>query len=127
VPGESLLGIANLVGYLPELPDYGLRPFDERGTGARQADAAAMAHQQVDAQLLLELLQLPAQGRLGDVQLSRRPAEAAGTRDMDEIAEFADIDGGLPSKGIFVAGLMAGQPWRAPDTLSSRSSRRVIP
>jgi hypothetical protein len=53
--------------------------------------AAAVAHQQVLTQLDLQQAHLPAQRRLGHVQLDRGAGEAAELGDPDEIFELLEI------------------------------------
>jgi hypothetical protein len=90
--GENLLGGPHLVGDLAKGEQQGFGALQQQRSGARQGDAAAVTREQLDAEFVLELSQLTAQGRLRDVQLLGRPADAAAAGDMHEGAEFANID-----------------------------------
>ena len=58
-----------------------------------RVDAARMAVQQRDAELVLQLPDLEAERRLGDVNALGRTGEALGLDDLDEIAQLSDVHG----------------------------------
>jgi len=53
--------------------------------------AARMAHEELDAELLLEAAQLLAEGRLRDMQMVGRLRQAAGFGNLQEIAKLPEI------------------------------------
>ncbi|MNE84781.1 hypothetical protein D3C80_1817180 [compost metagenome] len=55
--------------------------------------ASAVALEQIDAQLLFQLADLPAQRRLGDVQAVGSLAQAAELSDMNQGFELNDVHG----------------------------------
>ena len=59
--------------------------------GDRESCRAADAREQFDAELPLELLNLPAEGRLGDVEALRRAREVSLFRDRDERASESEL------------------------------------
>ena len=58
---------------------------------AGQPDRPRSALEEVDPELLLELADLPAEGRLDDEFLRRRGAEAAGAGDRAEVAQLTEL------------------------------------
>ena len=58
-----------------------------------QMDAAALADQQLRAQLVLELAHLPAERRLRHVEVLRRARDAAELGDLGEIVQSPEIQG----------------------------------
>jgi hypothetical protein len=68
-----------------------LRRVQELAAGFGQLNSAARPDEELDAQLLLELPDLTAQGRLGKIQLRRRPAEVHFLGDGNEVAEPAKV------------------------------------
>jgi hypothetical protein len=63
-----------------------LGAFQQQRAGGAQPHAAAVACEQRDAELVLQLLDLAAQGRLRQAQFSRRPADAAGAGDVHKVS-----------------------------------------
>jgi hypothetical protein len=82
-----------LAGLVHELRNR-LGAFQEQRAGGAQPHAAAVARKQRDAEFVLELLDLAAQGRLRQAQFFRRPADAAGAGDVHEVAQFSDVHAG---------------------------------
>ncbi len=84
-----------------DLVDLGARAIDLLQDAARvreqplaglgRACAAAVAHEQVLAQLDLEPSHLAADRRLGDAEEPRRAAEAAEVDDGDEVLELLQV------------------------------------
>jgi hypothetical protein len=73
------------------------RLFEERPPRDGELDVAAGAHEQVRAERALELVDLVAQRRLGDVEARGGPAEMELLRDGQEIAEQARLEIDSPS------------------------------
>lgn len=73
-----------------------LGALEQLRAGAGEADAAAVTGEQRHAEFVLELLDLPAERRLRQPQFLRRAVDAAGTSDLDEVSQFAQLHGGLP-------------------------------
>src|SRR5690606_19165301 len=63
--------------------------------GRRQFDPAPASIEQLGAQRLLELRNLPAQGRLGDTQRFRRAAEMQRLGDLAKVHEVPELEGEL--------------------------------
>ena len=61
--------------------------------GVGEFDVPLAAAKQQGADLLLELLDLPRQRRLGDAQSRSRPAEMQCLRDRNEVAQATQIHG----------------------------------
>lgn len=61
--------------------------------GAGERDLSAASHEKLGAELLLELANLPAEHRLGDVEALRRPSEVQLLGDGDEVAEPSQVKG----------------------------------
>ena len=76
-----------------ELVEHRARVSQERLAGRGELDAAAGAVQQPASELILEPRDLLAQGRLGDVQASRRTAEVKLLGDGDEVTQLAQFHG----------------------------------
>ena len=74
--------------------DHGC-PFQEQAARIGQEHAPAQAVEEPLLQVALQLLNLLAQGRLGDVALLRRPAETAGSRHRHEVAKVPQFHGPL--------------------------------
>jgi hypothetical protein len=71
--------------------------FREEGeAGGGELHAARDAREERRADVALEVADLPAQRRLGDVQARRRAAEVQLLGDGDEVAQVAELHGGLP-------------------------------
>jgi hypothetical protein len=66
--------------------------LEERPPGGGELDVAAGADEQVGAERALELVDLVAQRRLGDVQARGGPAEMELLRDGQEVAEQARLE-----------------------------------
>ncbi|MCY1185599.1 hypothetical protein D9M73_263940 [compost metagenome] len=85
--------LANVTGNLLRLcqvSQQASRPFKKGLTGQRQARQARRAFEQRRAQLLLQLLDLPAKGRLGNVQSLGCTAETATLGDFHEVTQLSD-------------------------------------
>ena len=91
-----------LAGLMNEMDDR-LRPFEQQRAGDAEPHAAAVAGEQRNAELVLELLDLPAQGRLRQTQLLRRAADAAGARHPHEVAQFFQFHDALICSYTFAA------------------------
>jgi len=79
-----------------------LGAFQQQRAGGTQPHAAAVAREQRDTELVLQLLDLSAQGRLRQAQFFRRPADAAGAGDVHEVAQLFDVHAG-PSRSYATA------------------------
>jgi len=66
--------------------------LEQRATGGGELDVAAGAHEQVGAERALELVNLVAQRRLGDVEARGSPAEMELLRDGQEVAQQARLE-----------------------------------
>ncbi|MNW06784.1 hypothetical protein D3C71_2032500 [compost metagenome] len=73
-----------------------------------QRDAAAMAVEQAGAQLVLQLLDLPAERRLGDAKLDRRLGKTAKVGHLNKVAQFQKFHRGT--------GLVVRPPGRIANT-----------
>jgi hypothetical protein len=62
-----------------------------RGAGGGQRHGAAGAVEQRRAELALQLADLGADARLGDVHAAGRPGEVGGLGDGDEVLELAEL------------------------------------
>ena len=76
-----------------------VRVVEERGPALEQEparlgrlDVVRRAPQQFDAELVLEVADLAAEGRLRDMQALRRAREVALGRDRDEVAQPAKVE-----------------------------------
>jgi hypothetical protein len=65
--------------------------IEERGAGRRQLHLPPRSVEQQDPELLLEQLDLPAEGRLRDLHPLRRPPEVTLLGDRNEIAQVAEL------------------------------------
>ena len=83
--GGQLVDAVLDLGHVAE-NEVGLLP--QPGSGLGQFDALGSAHEQFDADLVLERLDVPAQGGLGNAELHGRPAEAALPGDGREVAQL---------------------------------------
>src|ERR1700694_3229409 len=68
----------------------------EGGTGRRELDAARHALEEGCADLALQVADLPAQGRLCNVQALCRPAEMELLRDGHEVTEMTELHAAMP-------------------------------
>ena len=94
--GRVLLQRADVRADRVELQRDRLRAPDEDGAGLGRRHAAAVAVEQLDAQLVLELRDVMAQRGLRDAQVLRGPHEAAQLDDAGEIAQLSGIHGPSP-------------------------------
>jgi hypothetical protein len=92
--GGALRGPQRAVGLGEHLADLA----EEGAPGGGELDAARAAHEQLGAHLLLEVADLPAERRLGDVQPRGRPPEVQLLGDGHEVAEVAELHAG-PASG----------------------------
>ncbi|MNR02822.1 hypothetical protein D3C85_1186900 [compost metagenome] len=83
---------AGIVTDLAELLEEGAGMLVEKAPGLGQAQGAATL-QQGHAQFVLQLLDLPAQRRLGDMQAFGRAGEIEGFRERLEVAQVAKLHG----------------------------------
>ena len=107
-------------GMLSELVDAGEQlaaPKQQAFARAGYTDPAARALEESDTQLRLEIVDLPPQRRLGDVQLGGGPGEGARLGDRDEVTEVAQIHFGYCPGGI---------DYRPDDALDSASVRPYL-
>ena len=94
---EVQLRVAGFAGFARDtdgffaLPQQGLRLREERAARFRELDAAPRAVEQCDAQFVLKLPNLAAQGGLRHVQLLRRAGEVEFTRHGGEIAQMTQF------------------------------------
>jgi hypothetical protein len=72
--------------------------------GRRQLHPAAIAFEEPDADLLLQLGDLTAQGGLGNVQALRCPAEVELLGDGDEVPELPKLDVHVPTFATWLLG-----------------------
>ena len=85
---RALSHVARLAhGFLDVFQDAS-GPFIEDLAGRRQLDMARIAREQQRLHLALQLLDLPAQGRLRDVQFLRRARIAARIDNLDKVLEL---------------------------------------
>jgi hypothetical protein len=84
---QALSDRLHLLNALEQL--HGL--LKQQAARVRKAQRTASALDQRYAKLVLELLDLPAQWRLGDMQHLRRAREVPLARDRDEIAALSDV------------------------------------
>src|SRR5207245_3078390 len=61
-------------------------------TGLRQADAALVPHEQIDAELIFKLANLPTQRRLRDMQRFCRAPEIEAVSDRHEIPKLPQVN-----------------------------------
>ena len=87
---RALSHMARLAHGFVDVVEDAFGPFIKDLSRGRELDMACVARQQQRLHLALELLDLPAQGRLRDVQLFRRARVAARIDDFDKIAELSD-------------------------------------
>ncbi len=74
-----------------ELLEHAYRAGMEEAAGLGQRQRPGLAVEQLEAEFLLELLDLPAQRWLRDIEPFGRPGEAALLRHCDEILEVPKI------------------------------------
>jgi hypothetical protein len=73
------------------------RMVEESSSSARQLDAARAAHEELSADLVLEILQLTAEGGLRGVQSSGgRDGQASFLCDRHEIAQVTQLHSPMP-------------------------------
>ena len=68
-----------------------LGALEQQRAGGGEPHAAAVPGEQRNAELVLQLLDLPAQRRLRQAQFLGRAADAAGARDLHEIAQLFEF------------------------------------
>jgi hypothetical protein len=91
------LAAAHRMGVLGQLVDpveQLAAPTQEAFSCARQTNSAPGALEEPDAQLHLEVVDLPPQRRLGDTQSSGGPREGARLGDRDEVSEVTELHAG---------------------------------
>ena len=76
-------------------------PFAQKHPLRRQRYRVAPAHEEFLPQLLLQLLQLAGEGRLGDVQSAGRSGHASGVGHAEKIAQYSEFHIRLGSSMLF--------------------------
>ena len=84
-------GVVELVLALVELADGARDPGEEHGAEAVELDPPSVTVEERDPELGFEARDRPAEGRLGDVQLGRRPAHVLVVGDGLEVAQLQEI------------------------------------
>jgi hypothetical protein len=87
--GFAAFDAARVGDGLIELRQDGARVIKEAPAGVGQFNAPAIAPEKGDAEVFLEVLDLPAERRLGEIQAECGPAEVQFLSDRHEIAELA--------------------------------------
>lgn len=87
---RPLSHVARLAHGFVDVFEDALGPLIKDLSRGRQFDMARVAREQQGLYFTFQLLDLPAQGRLRDVQLFRRARVAARIDDFDKIAELSD-------------------------------------
>ena len=85
-----------LAGLMHQMRDR-LGALEQQRAGGGQTHAAAVPGKQRDAELVLQFLDLAAQRRLRQAQFLGRAADAAGARDLHEIAQLFELHRGSVS------------------------------
>ncbi|MDT4875176.1 hypothetical protein FQZ97_1105250 [compost metagenome] len=89
------MGAAGDVGGFVDLDQYPSRFFKEQPSGLAQFDPTIGTLEQPRANLLLQRLDLLAQGRLGDAQGQRGTAEMQFFGDGDEVTQVTQFHGAI--------------------------------
>src|SRR4051812_14780115 len=84
-----LCGLASHLNGLLALAQQGNRFSLEGFAGIGELNAVVITREQLDAELVFQLANLPAQGGLGDPQFPGGTGEVQFTRDRDEVAQVA--------------------------------------
>ena len=93
--GERVPGAARGEGDIGGRGEGAAGVLDDRGRAACDAHRTALALEHPDAQFLLELEDLAAEGRLTDVAGRGGPAEMAVIGDGDDIVQVSEVHGAL--------------------------------
>jgi hypothetical protein len=99
VAARMARGMRDRLADLVDIAQHGLAHVEEGQACFRRLDPAGCAEEQFGAQFLFQNLDLPAQGRLGDVERLGRLAEVPQFRDVDEIPDLSDVHGKIPGCG----------------------------
>jgi hypothetical protein len=90
--GDARAREAGAAGGALERGERERRLLEERVTCGGELDVAAVAREQIGAERLLELVDLVAQRRLGDIEARGCPAEVELLRDGQEVAQQARLE-----------------------------------
>src|SRR5262245_20952514 len=86
--GLELARLVQVIGRLLLVGEQAARDVQKAAAGLGELDAPAAAHEQLDAELVLQRLHLGGDGGLADAELARRGGEAAALRHGMERSEL---------------------------------------